>query len=339
MLILSPRGLHLDFKNTSPPFRQTFSENNCFLCGKNILEEFSDEHVFPKWLQNMYNLWDQTITLLNGSSIQYRYLKVPCCQTCNNNFLSKNEIVIHKGVSEGFEKFINIDEPIIFQWVGKIFYSILYKELTLLFDRSDPKIGTINTDEYLETFNGLHSLLQSARYPTKFEFHYPWSIYIFRIKPFGDNRDFDFGDDSDRGAVKIRMNDIGIIACLLDHGTVKNFLSDWFNSVNGKILHPIQFDELAAIAFYQNSLLNRNPSFVNIIDTNPTKPKLSVCPLPIGGYSLKPIFTNWNIDHFLVFFTKFVHKYGYSYSDLVNGDYFCSFTFNPDGSFHQLMSE
>ena len=329
----------MDVENNSLPYLQTFSENNCFLCGKNILEEYSDEHVFPKWLQEMFNLWDQTITLLNKSSIQYRYLKVHCCQTCNNKYLSKNETIIHKGVSEGFDRFKNIEEPIIFQWLGKIFYSILYKELILLADRSDPTIGTINTKEYLETFNGLHSLLQSSRYPTKFEFHYPWSIYIFKIKPFGDNRDFDFNDDCDRGAVKIRMNDIGVIACLMDHGTVKKILADRFRNVDQRILHPIQFDELAAIVFYQNSLLSRNPSFVNILDDDTNEPKLSVCPLPIGGYSLKPIFTHWNMDHYLVIFSKFVHKYGYSYSDLVRGDYFCSFTFDPDGSFHQLISE
>jgi len=328
----------LESENNALPYEQTFSENNCFLCGKNILEEYSVEHIFPRWLQKKFDLWDQTINLLNKSSIQYRYLKVPCCQTCNNKYLSKNETVIHKGVTEGFDTFRNIEEPIIFQWIGKIFYGILYKELTLLFDRSYPSFGTINTDEYLETFNGLHSLLQSSRYPTKFEFHFPWSIFIFKIKTFGDNRDFDFGDDSDRGAVKIRMNDIGIIACLMDHGTVKNILADWFSCVDERILHPIQFDELAAIVFYQNTLLDRNPSFVSIIDNNPDEPQLSVCPLPISGYSLKPIFMNWNMDHYMVFFSKFVQKYGYSYSDLVKGDYFCSFTFDPDGSFHQLIN-
>ncbi|MDW7755766.1 MAG: hypothetical protein SCH68_11445 [Brevefilum sp.] len=329
----------MDFNNNSLPYRQTFSENNCFLCGKNILDKYSLEHVFPRWLQRKFDLWNQEINLLNKSSIQYRYLQVPCCQTCNNKYLSKIETIVHNGVNDGFDSFRNIEEPIIFQWIGKIFYSLLYKELTLLFNRSDPSYGNINTDEYVESFNGLHSLLQSSRYPTKFELHFPWSIFIFKLKPFCNNQAFDFSDDSDRGAVKIRMNDIGIIACLMDHGTVKKTLIDWFSCLNERTLHPIQFDELAAIVFYQNSLLGRNPKLVNIVDNNLDEPQLSVCPLPIGGFSLKPIFNSWDMDHYLVIFSNFVNKYGYSYSDLVKGDDFCSFTFEPDGSFHQMITE
>jgi len=319
--------------NIHLPYKQTFSENNCFLCGKNILEEYSVEHIFPKWLQKDFLLWDQTIMLLNGSSIPYRNLTVPCCQDCNSKYLSKVEHIIQQGVREGFGKFITIDESIIFQWVGKIFYSLLYKELTLLHDRSNPAQGTINNEKYMENFSGLHGLLQSARFPTKFNFNYPWSIFVFNVEHFGEERVFDYGDDTDRGSIKIRMGNIGIVACLIDFGSVKNATKEWFSCLRGKRIHPFQFEEIAAIVFYLNILFDRNPKFVNIVDTSDEDPQLSVIPLPLGGYSTKPIFRKWNTDDYAITYADFLRKFGFSYDDLVKSDYICSFTFSPDGSY------
>jgi len=270
-------------ENNSIPYVQTFSGNNCFLCGKNILKQYSVEHIFPKWLQKDFNLWNDTIQLINGSSIPYRYLTVPCCQVCNNKYLSKVENIIHRSVSEGFTKFKSIDESIIFQWIGKIFY--------------------------------------------------PWSIFLFNVDPFGDEKFFDYSDDTGRGSIKIRIRDIGIVACLMDNGTIKNKIKEWFSCVSNRLIHPLQFEELAAIVFYLNMLLDRNPTFVNLLDNTPDDPQLTVVPLPIGGYSLKPIFREWNVDDYSIVLTEFLKKYGFSHGDLVRGEYITSFTFNPDGTY------
>lgn len=326
-------------ENFSVPYTQTFSKNNCFLCGKCILEEYSVEHIFPRWLQTEFDLWNYQVHLLNNSFIQYRYLTVPCCKSCNNEILSNIENALRNALSGGYEKFCKLEEPIIFHWIGKIFYSLLYKELSLLTDRSKPYLGTINTKKYLETFNGLHTLLQTARYPTKFKFHFPWSIFIFNLKPFGDERDFDYHDDADRGTVKIRMRDVGLIVCLLDNGSVKHKINNMFNCIEGQVIHPIQFEEISAIIFSQNIFLDRNPTFFNVIEDVNNAPEFTVCPLPIAGMSRKPVFRNWDTDVFLILYTKFLKKYGYSYNDLVKGDYFCSFTFNYDGTYIPMCQE
>lgn len=44
-----------------------FDESSCFLCGTNLNKTNRTlEHVFPKWIQKKFDLWDQKISLLNG---------------------------------------------------------------------------------------------------------------------------------------------------------------------------------------------------------------------------------------------------------------------------------
>ena len=47
---------------------ETFDDNSCFLCGKEC-ESTTAEHIFPKWLQSKFNLWDQKLTITNDSKI------------------------------------------------------------------------------------------------------------------------------------------------------------------------------------------------------------------------------------------------------------------------------
>ena len=74
----------------SPFENMIFSYDRCFLCGKKLKRK-TVEHVFPKWLMNDFDLWDQKITLLNQTKINYRQLIIPCCKECNNVYLSKVE--------------------------------------------------------------------------------------------------------------------------------------------------------------------------------------------------------------------------------------------------------
>ncbi|MFA5667537.1 MAG: hypothetical protein WC944_11170, partial [Candidatus Cloacimonadaceae bacterium] len=96
----------------------------------------SDEHVYPRWLQKEFNLWDQHLTLLNGTDIVYRNLKIPCCLKCNNDYLNKRiEKRIEEAVKGGYEKFKELDESIIFKWLNKIAYGTLLLLLPLVVQR------------------------------------------------------------------------------------------------------------------------------------------------------------------------------------------------------------
>jgi len=107
--------------------------NTCFICGRKAV---SVEHVFPKWLQRRYNLWDEQIVLPNGTSVQYRKLLVPSCKKCNNDIYG----LLEKKVSSG-----NSSESDIWKWANKIHYALCYKDRFFEWDRKNPryKIGDV----------------------------------------------------------------------------------------------------------------------------------------------------------------------------------------------------
>lgn len=45
------------------PFeKMTFTYDKCFLCGEILTDENStEEHIYPKWLQNKFDLWDKQL--------------------------------------------------------------------------------------------------------------------------------------------------------------------------------------------------------------------------------------------------------------------------------------
>jgi len=61
-----------------PFLEKTYTWDNCFLCGIRLGEKNTEEHIFPKWLQHKFELWDQKLILTNKSKIPYRNLTIPC---------------------------------------------------------------------------------------------------------------------------------------------------------------------------------------------------------------------------------------------------------------------
>ena len=87
--------------NEKSEIDDAFTER-CVMC-REPLDEYnkSDEHIFPKWLQNMFNLQNQKITLPNNSTTLYRQFLVPCCKECNNGVMSAWEKTIEAAISKG----------------------------------------------------------------------------------------------------------------------------------------------------------------------------------------------------------------------------------------------
>lgn len=133
----------------------SFTDDRCFLCGKKLKTKTA-EHVFPKWLLNEYDLWNQKIFLLNGTTINYRQLTIPCCEECNNIYLSKVENQIKKSYFKGFNDFVKVAKLVVYQWIGKIFYGLLFRELSLSLERTDPEKGSITNPDLLKDFKTFH---------------------------------------------------------------------------------------------------------------------------------------------------------------------------------------
>jgi hypothetical protein len=104
---------------------------HCFLCGAELdPTKETEEHVVPKWLQRKFNLWNERLLLSNRTLIPYRQLKVPWCESCNGRGLSAVENKVRSAVESGYSELSRLDELSIFQWVAKIFYGLLFKDLS-----------------------------------------------------------------------------------------------------------------------------------------------------------------------------------------------------------------
>lgn len=251
--------------------RFSLTGNTCFLCGS--CENITLEHVFPKWLQRRYDLWNCTLTLLNRTQIKYRQLTIPCCQECNGVYLSTIENQVSQAVEKGFTACNLIPDTVIYQWTGKIFYGILRKELTLAANQKDKTAGNIIPAKLVESFWALHLFLQSVRQPLEFKFPRPYSILKAHLHSNEHTPDYDFRDNLIHQIVQIRMDDIGFIVVFEDRSIISESYGRYLTEVNGRKLLQIQFDELYAKVLYQKSLIKYSPKYMidaNVADPNGT---------------------------------------------------------------------
>ena len=286
-----------------------YDSSVCFLCSRSLGKlKSTDEHVIPRWAQYRFELWDQRLTLLNYSKIPYRYLTVPCCEDCNSNQLQPIETSVASAVSQGADAVRKLGNKMLFLWLGKIFYGILYKELMLSSDRKTPNAPPIVPEKIIREYEKHLFFLQEAR--GKIEsvgFSSPGSIFVFRTQTH-TNRTFqwDFCDNLETYFIAIRMGEVGIIGVLADGGA-QQLAVDFYDELKDFPLHPIQFRELCAVFSYRSTQATRTPKYVTISDH-----LHKVIQLPLGGFSAKPLFEDWDMDEFaqyLAFYTGMPLEY------------------------------
>ena len=99
---------------------------------------------------------------------------------------------------------------------------------------------------------------------------------------------WDFSDNIETQFIACRMGQVGIIGVLQDGGVHQSFEED-LSFLEGIPLHPIQFAEICARFSYLSSLVQRTPKWVTIEG----RPHQTI-QLPLGGFSLKPWFADWD---------------------------------------------
>jgi hypothetical protein len=283
-----------DTRRYDPTDNRYLRKDRCFLCGRPLTRTTrTTEHVFPKWLLNEFHLWNQSLVLLNGTAIPYRKVRIPCCRTCNGTYLAALERRVESAVHGGYRAFRRLPRGVVFQWLTKIFFQILYLETRLAVDVKVPARGTILTPEFVEEFRLEHLLLNSVRIPVHASAPPPWSIFVVPTQTSADTRkNFDFLDNVPNQVVGIRMNDIAIIAVLMDANAQGRLMKRYFHRIVRRLkLHPIQFRELAAKAIYARHLMNRTPKFTTI--WNDEQKFIQMISLPLAGFSAGPIFDPW----------------------------------------------
>ena len=268
--------------NFNPFNEMSFTNDRCFICGEILTNEnMSEEHIYPKWLQTKFNLQTKKLCLLNSTMIMYKNLKIPCCKICNNNMGKMFEKPIERAIEYGYDEFIKLDKDIVFLWLNKMSYGILFKELFLHFNRANPSEGSIYNKEHLCEHRMQYTFLQSINSNVKLSKR-PYSMLIFKIKDYGKDNYWSY-DNPFTHTFFIRMNDIGIIAHLMDNSFNEDFFLQFpeMCELLDKPLHPIQFAELCAKFQYKSSLFIRVPNYI-LQYNNENKPE-NIFPLEISG--------------------------------------------------------
>lgn len=313
------------------PFEQmSFTYDRCFLSGEMLTpDSYSVEHIYPKWLQGKFDLWNQELILLNGTKIKYRNLTIPCCKECNN-ILSRNiERPVERAVDAGYDEFIKLDRKVIFQWLNKISYGMLFKELSLKVDIRNPQSPTIYSEEYLKQhqmqYLFLKSVVDGSVYIDK-----PYSLLIFKLRLEDTDSRYWAADNPFLKTFCMRMNDIGIIAHLMDNGYQEDFFMEHPDMAEflGKELHLIQFAELCAKFLYKSSLFYRNPFF--ILSFNQEKKLENIMPQPISGDA----FREWSQEEFAHCLEFYWERWGLKFEDIYKGNgLVITYLRNEDGTF------
>ena len=331
---MEPRALYNPFE------QMNLDPNACFLCG-GVADETTREHVFPMWLLQREGLLDSTLTLLNGTCIPYRQLTVPCCESCNNEHLSRLESAIERATAEGASAVRELPEELLFQWMAKIFIGILWAELRLKADRAEIDGGPIVPPEVMEEYALLHGHLQSVRRPFVFDVPTPWSLFISELHEFEPQLDFDYHDDVLRLCFGIRFSGVGLIACLQDNSTQKELYGEFWEPLYGVPLHWQQWDEMWAKVAYRNALLTRTPKYLNMLPESDEEP-VHVVSLRTGGLSPDTMWDDWDQETYAqVLLTFLQQKMPWLTIDdtFVPPDQVMSWVFKPDGSVNAVDAD
>ena len=288
----------------------------CFICGCRLNQQNrTEEHVYPKWLQQRFQLTNKKLRLLNGSIISYRQLTVPCCKKCNGEYLQPIETAMSKAVRQGPQAVRELGEHRLFIWLGKIFYGTLYRELSLRRNLKTSSKRSIFSKEQLKKYASHRMFLRSACLPIEFRGFFPSSILILKTQELDDaHLNWDYSDDRSAMFVGCRMGKVGIVCTLQDGGVVKSHFPRLLRSALSLNLHPIQFREVMTKVRYLGLLFRMIPKYVTFSDGK----SAIVTQTNLTRYNNTQLFRPWNQREYcslLSFMTGIPKEYLFSPPD------------------------
>lgn len=231
-----------------------FSEETCFLTGEKLdgRNNFTVS-AFPEWVMDKYKLNEAYLLMLSGTRLQYKELRMPASKHAFQVVKALDENT-QAAFQEGFEAVKHIPDLLLFQWMARVFYGVLY---------GDCKQGIIEAKEkgqefrmapqLKRKFKNLHLMLQSLIRPVEFRNFTPWTICRYQVNISKDI--FNYKDEIQHLNFSFGMKDFGIAACLQDNGAVASYHRNLLQKVEGQPLHPAQFEELYGHLVYANYLM------------------------------------------------------------------------------------
>lgn len=290
------------------PFKSyNFSENVCYLSGKTATLQTT---VFPDWVLKQFKLEDKPFKMLDEHVATYQDITIPVSEDALTA-INTLDAEIEKTFNTGFEAVKALDEIKLFQWIAKQVYGIIHWEVRAGM-RQQKAVGEefSFSESIAHKFSNLHIMLQSLMQPVEFEGVAPWSIKVFSVA--NDEDEFIYRDEINTLVFSIRMKDFGIIASLQDNGESLSFHRDILDKVEGKELHPIQFEELCARFFYSAYLFNRLPEYT-ILETDEAV-FIDAMPLRISS---RPVYDIWQVKTYGQVLENFWKPWGFLLLEII----------------------
>jgi hypothetical protein len=154
--------------------------------------------------------------LPNDTDIPYRQLTIPCCTPCNSRWLLQLEDRVATAYREGPDAFEALGPMTLSLWLSKVYYGLLFKDISLALDRSNPRSGPLLEPDWLTSYFDLHQLLQMIRGAiTVTPGQVPASIFVFRTHDSEITKHrFDFRDTTAVPFIALRLGPVAIVGCL-----------------------------------------------------------------------------------------------------------------------------
>lgn len=298
--------------NIYDPFQDfTFDTRTCFLSGEALEQGATFIPVVPEWIMEQYGLAERPIQMLDERVATYQQLQLPCSPQVAARIHQMDEAV-RQAFTEGYDKTAFLDPQLLFQWIAKLVYGMIYNEIQAGV-RQQAMVGEpLNFSQVLvHKFKNLHLMLQSLILPVQFDGLTPFSLKVVRVDNPSDT--FSYRDEINTLVFSMRMKDFGIIACLQDNGTNAIYHHEYLEKLGDRTLHPIQFEELCARYFYSGYLFNRLPEY-SVMNT-PERVYLE--PMSLGDARMKPFFDAWQVKTFGQVLENFWKPWGYTLFEII----------------------
>lgn len=309
-----------------------FDNETCFLTGKALKSSEEQIQIFPVWMMQAFGLEEKPFKMLDENIVTYKSLKLPCSIQVASSF-ERIESEVEQAMKAGYEEVKKLDALTLFQWVGKIVYGVVFNEIQAGLRQAVLTGEEMNFSQVLvHKFRNLHTLLQSLVLPMEFEHTYPFAIQVFPVENAPDT--FLYRDEINTLVFSLRMGDFAIIATLQDNGTNTIYHEEALEHIAGRVLHPVQFEEICARYFYSAYLFNRLPDYTYM----ETPDTIYVEPMPLNDWTLKPIFDNWQSKMYGQVLESFWKPWGFTLFEIIkNPEKSMTFLFDEEGGFPEVV--
>jgi len=241
----------------------------CFVCGaKPDSKEFNDEHVIPKWLLRRQQLFDDEITLPNGTNVRYGLYTLPCCSECNSELGRKVEEPVSALINAGYDAVVEhlrkAGPSLLFRWMALVYLKTHLRDTTRRW-HDDPRKGKhVIGDVYdWETLHHIHCIARSALTDVRLGRGAIGSFAVLPVSGLPGESEFDYGDMYLARSFFLRSGDLALVAVLNDARAAQISMRSVLERLTGPLITPQLREVLANFAF-ANLHLKSRPRFATM---------------------------------------------------------------------------